>query len=62
MPDHPDLQNEREYRQQGLGSGVLVDADGIILTANHVVQDAENIKVLMLDDREFEAARVPAGD
>ncbi|MEP2025398.1 MAG: trypsin-like peptidase domain-containing protein [Reichenbachiella sp.] len=34
---------------QGIGSGVLIDADGLVLTASHVVQTAENIKVQFSD-------------
>ncbi len=45
----------QEFRQQGLGSGVIVRGDGIILTANHVVDGAENVTILLADDREFEA-------
>ena len=48
-------QEPREYRQQGLGSGVIVRSDGIILTANHVVHEATDIRVLLTDDREYEA-------
>ncbi len=45
---------QKEYKQMGLGSGVIVDADGIILTNNHVVDDADNIRVRLMDGREFE--------
>jgi serine protease Do len=41
------------FRQQGLGSGFIVEADGTILTNNHVVADAEKIIVKLQDDREF---------
>jgi serine protease Do len=43
----------REYKQRGLGSGVIVEANGYILTNNHVVAGAEDIKVTLSDKREF---------
>ena len=43
------------YKQMGLGSGVIVDANGTILTNNHVVDKADQIKVRLMDGREFEA-------
>ena len=43
----------RKFQQEGLGSGVIVDADGTILTNNHVVADADEIKVRLMDGREF---------
>lgn len=47
---------ERERRSQALGSGVIVDAvNGYILTNNHVVQDADEISIFLMDEREFEA-------
>lgn len=45
----------REHREQGLGSGVIVSADGYILTNNHVVEQADDIKVLLPDKRTFKA-------
>jgi len=39
----------------GMGSGVLMSADGLILTNNHVVQDAERVVVMLHDRRHFEA-------
>ena len=42
-------------RTQGLGSGVIVSADGYILTNNHVVENADIITVTLSDQREFKA-------
>lgn len=48
-------QQPQEQLQQALGSGVIVSADGYILTNHHVVDGAENIKIDMNDGRTFEA-------
>ena len=45
---------EREFKQRGLGSGVVIDPDGYILTNEHVVQQADKITVTLSDGREFE--------
>lgn len=44
-----------EQREQGLGSGVVMTADGYILTNNHVVDGATNVTVTLADKREFKA-------
>lgn len=41
--------------QQSLGSGVIVDGAGIVITNNHVIKDADDIKVALSDGREFES-------
>jgi len=46
---------EREYHQEGLGSGVIVNSDGYILTNSHVVDEADSIYVRLYDDRRFSA-------
>ena len=46
----------RNHKAQGLGSGVIVSSDGYILTANHVVEGADTVKVALADgEREFQA-------
>jgi serine protease Do len=45
-------------RSHGMGSGFVIDASGVILTANHVVADAEQVKVKLHDGREFIATEV----
>ena len=45
----------RERREEGLGSGVIVSADGYIVTNNHVIEKAEELKVLLADKRSFKA-------
>ncbi|MEN0067111.1 MAG: Do family serine endopeptidase [Myxococcota bacterium] len=48
----------QEQRQNSLGSGVIVDDEGIVLTNHHVAGEADEIKVTLSDGREFEATRV----
>lgn len=51
----PTPQPRGNMKQMGLGSGVIVKSDGVILTNNHVVKDADHIKVRLMDGREFKA-------
>ena len=44
--------------QRSLGSGVIVDSGGLIVTNNHVIEGADEVKVSLADKREFEASLV----
>ncbi|MES2237429.1 MAG: DegQ family serine endoprotease [Pseudomonadota bacterium] len=50
LPDQP-----REYKNQSLGSGFIISADGYILTNAHVVDGADEVTVKLTDKREFKA-------
>ncbi len=43
------------FVQQGVGTGVIVGADGYILTNNHVVEGADDITVTLSDNRTYDA-------
>jgi serine protease Do len=51
-------QPQQSPRSHGMGSGFVIDASGVILTANHVVADAEQVKIKLHDGREFIATDV----
>jgi Do/DeqQ family serine protease len=46
---------QRERVQQSVGSGVIVSADGIVVTNHHVIEGMTEVKVALSDRREFEA-------
>jgi len=46
---------ERELWKTAGGTGFIIDNSGLILTNNHVVADADEIEVMLLDEREFPA-------
>lgn len=54
------LRNQQPQIAQGFGSGVIISGDGYIITNNHVIESAQNIKVILNDKREFEAKLVGA--
>jgi len=50
----------KERKAMSLGSGVIVDSKGYILTSNHVIQGAEEIEVTLSDKREFKGKIIGA--
>ena len=49
------MQPPQSHREGGLGSGVIISSDGYILTNNHVVDGATDVRVTLPDRREFKA-------
>src|SRR5205809_700241 len=52
----------RERREQALGSGVIISEDGYILTNNHVVEGADEIKVALVDEKTVLEAKIIGTD
>jgi serine protease Do len=44
----------QDFKQSSLGSGFIIDRDGYIVTNNHVIEDADQIKVRLADGKEYE--------
>jgi serine protease Do len=55
VPEQP-----REYKERSLGSGVIVSSNGYIITNNHVIEGASEIKVVLPDKREFKGKLIGA--
>jgi len=49
------LDPSHNFPRRNLGSGFIIDKDGFILTNNHVVKDADAIKVTLMDQKEYSA-------
>ena len=58
--NHPSPGPQRQYKSSSLGSGVIISEDGYILTNNHVIKDADEIKVILNDKREFKGKVIGA--
>ena len=46
---------QREFKQRSLGSGFIINREGYIVTNNHVVENADQIKVKLANEKEFDA-------
>lgn len=46
---------QREFKRKGLGSGFIISDDGYIITNNHVVEKADDIKVILQDGESYKA-------
>ena len=54
-------QPEQDFEQNSLGSGFIISRDGYIVTNNHVIENADSIKVKLYNEEEYEA-RVVGSD
>jgi serine protease Do len=50
-----DFKSPKKWKEQSLGSGVIVSPDGYIITNNHVIEQADEIRVTLIDKRSFKA-------
>jgi len=57
-----DLFSQQTPRREGMGSGVIIDASGIVLTNNHVVEGADEVIVRLADGREFKGEDIKTDD
>lgn len=48
-------ERQRQYKQRSLGSGFIIDKEGYIVTNNHVIENADEIRVQLSNDKEFDA-------
>ncbi|MGF1477189.1 MAG: Do family serine endopeptidase [Geminicoccaceae bacterium] len=53
---------ERRRQQNALGSGVIVDPGGLIVTNNHVIENADEITIVLADRREYRAELLVADE
>ena len=55
LPQRHKMPRRKKYQRRGLGSGVIVDKRGYILTNNHVVRNADEIIIRLFDKRKYKA-------
>jgi serine protease Do len=54
----PGPQRERSLKRQALGTGVIIDPGGYVVTNEHVIHEADEVRVRLSDDRELKATVV----
>ena len=54
------LEHHKQENHAALGSGFIIDEKGIVITNNHVIQDAEDIVVRVGGDKEYKATIIGA--
>lgn len=55
-----DFKAPKKWKEQSLGSGVIVSEDGYIITNNHVIEQSDEVKVTLFDKRSFRAKVIGA--
>ncbi len=55
-----EFKTPKKWKEQSLGSGVIVSQDGYIITNNHVIEQADEVRVTLLDKRSFKARVIGA--
>jgi len=55
-------QPQRKFKQRSLGSGFIISKDGYIFTNNHVVEDADEVKVTLSDEKSYDAKIIGTDD
>ncbi len=48
-------ERQREFKQRSLGSGFIIDKEGYIVTNNHVIENADEIRVQLKNEKEYDA-------
>jgi serine protease Do len=48
-------QPDRNFKQRSLGSGFIIDKEGYVVTNNHVIENADEIQVILKDEKVYEA-------
>jgi len=55
-----EFRTPKKWKEQSLGSGVVVSSDGYIITNNHVIEQSDEIRITLFDKRSFKAKLIGA--